>query len=93
MQGQSLTSIVIGLVAFASIMEAQDGTPPPLSPPGQLVDVGAGERPPYLLVGHLYGGWLVRTYASAYPSEVGGIVLVEGGADNPWRMMPGRKPW
>ena len=48
----------------------------------------AGERPPYVLVGHSYGGWLVRQYHMTYPSEVAGLVLVEGGADNPWRMMP-----
>jgi pimeloyl-ACP methyl ester carboxylesterase len=46
----------------------------------------AGERPPFVLVGHSYGGWLVRQYQSAYPSEVAGMVLVEAGADDPWRM-------
>jgi len=51
----------------------------------------AGERAPYLLVGHSYGGWLVRVYRSMYASEVAGMVLVEGGADNPWRMMPDGK--
>src|SRR5438046_8619581 len=51
----------------------------------------AGERPPYVLVGHSYGGWLVRLYRSTYPSEVVGMVLVEGGADNPWRMLPDGK--
>jgi pimeloyl-ACP methyl ester carboxylesterase len=48
----------------------------------------AGERPPFVLVGHSYGAWLVRAYLSTYPSEVAGLVLVEGGADNPWRRMP-----
>jgi pimeloyl-ACP methyl ester carboxylesterase len=46
----------------------------------------AGERPPFVLVGHSYGGWLVRQYQSTYPSEVAGMVLVEAGADDPWRM-------
>jgi pimeloyl-ACP methyl ester carboxylesterase len=46
----------------------------------------AGERPPYVLVGHSYGGWLVRQYQSTYPSDVAGMVLVESGADDPWRM-------
>ena len=46
----------------------------------------AAERPPYVLVGHSYGGWLVRLYQSTYPSEVAGIVLVEAGADNPLRL-------
>src|SRR5215471_4833148 len=47
----------------------------------------AGEPPPYVLVGHSYGGWLVRVYRSVYPSDVAGMVLVEGGADNPLRVM------
>jgi pimeloyl-ACP methyl ester carboxylesterase len=51
----------------------------------------AGERPPYVLVGHSYGGWPVRLYQSTYASEVAGMVLVEAGADNPWRMMPDGK--
>jgi pimeloyl-ACP methyl ester carboxylesterase len=48
----------------------------------------AGERPPYVLVGHSYGGWLVRVYQSVYPAEVAGMVLVEAGADNPLRKLP-----
>lgn len=46
----------------------------------------AGERPPFVLVGHSYGGWLVRQYRSTYPSDVAGVVLVEPGAQDPWRM-------
>ena len=37
----------------------------------------AGERPPYVLVGHSYGGLLVRLYASTYPADVTGMVLEE----------------
>lgn len=48
----------------------------------------AGVKPPFVLVGHSYGGWLVRQYQSVYPSEVAAIVLVEAGADNPHRIMP-----
>jgi pimeloyl-ACP methyl ester carboxylesterase len=51
----------------------------------------AGVKPPLLLVGHSYGGWLVRLYASTYPADVVGMVLVEAGADNPWRIMPDGK--
>jgi pimeloyl-ACP methyl ester carboxylesterase len=48
----------------------------------------AGERPPFVLVGHSYGGWLVRTYQATYPAEVGAVVLVDAGADNPQRLLP-----
>ena len=51
----------------------------------------AGERLPFVLVGHSYGGWLVRLYQSTYPSQVAGLVLVEAGADNPWRLTPDGK--
>lgn len=37
----------------------------------------AGFEPPYLLVGHSYGGAMVRLYASRYPGEVDGLLLVD----------------
>src|SRR5215475_16204790 len=51
----------------------------------------AGVKPPLALVGHSYGGWLVRQYASTYPSDVVGMALVEAGADNPRRILPDGK--
>jgi pimeloyl-ACP methyl ester carboxylesterase len=39
----------------------------------------AGERPPYVLVGHSYGGILARLFAFTYRDEVAGLVLDEGG--------------
>jgi pimeloyl-ACP methyl ester carboxylesterase len=51
----------------------------------------AGVKPPLVLVGHSYGGWLVRLYASTYPADVAGMVLVEAGADNPRRILPDGK--
>src|SRR5690349_5336558 len=49
----------------------------------------AGVKPPFVLVGQSYGGWLVRLYALTYPSDVAGMVLVDAGADDPWRMTKG----
>jgi pimeloyl-ACP methyl ester carboxylesterase len=37
----------------------------------------AAVRPPYVLVGHSLGGFLVRLYTSSYPAEVSGLVLVD----------------
>ena len=48
----------------------------------------SGEGPPYLLVGHSYGGWLAQRYQQSYPADVLGMVLIEPGADDPKRMMP-----
>lgn len=37
----------------------------------------AAIKPPYVLVGHSYGGLTVRLYADTYPSDVVGMVLVD----------------
>jgi pimeloyl-ACP methyl ester carboxylesterase len=37
----------------------------------------AGERGPFVLVGHSFGGGPVRTFAQRYPTEVAGLVLVD----------------
>jgi pimeloyl-ACP methyl ester carboxylesterase len=37
-----------------------------------------GERGPFVLVGHSFGGPIVRNFAIAYPNDVAGIVLVDG---------------
>ena len=38
---------------------------------------GAGEEPPYVLVGHSFGGLVVQSFAEVYPHEVDGMVLEE----------------
>ena len=38
----------------------------------------AGEKPPYVLVGHSFGSFDVLMYAHSYRAEVAGIVLVDG---------------
>src|SRR6185312_434610 len=37
----------------------------------------AGVRPPLVLVGHSFGGLVVRRYALLYPAEVASIVLID----------------
>ncbi|MBZ5673197.1 MAG: alpha/beta hydrolase [Acidobacteriia bacterium] len=37
----------------------------------------AGERRPYILVGHSFGGYNVRVFTRQYPNDVLGIVLVD----------------
>ncbi len=36
-----------------------------------------GAKPPYVLVGHSWGGPLIRTFAATYPGEVLGLVYVD----------------
>jgi pimeloyl-ACP methyl ester carboxylesterase len=37
----------------------------------------AGEEPPYVVVGHSYGGLLAREFAATYRREVAGVVLID----------------
>lgn len=39
----------------------------------------ASEPGPYVMVGHSFGALIARLYADAYPDEVAGVVLVDGG--------------
>ena len=36
-----------------------------------------GLKPPYVLVGHSWGGLLIRMYAAMYPADVAGLVYVD----------------
>lgn len=38
--------------------------------------------PPYVLVGHSFGGLIVQVYASRFPDEVGGMVLIDSSHPN-----------
>ena len=50
----------------------------------RLLDRGRIE-PPYVLVGHSYGGLLARLFAHAHPDETGGVVLVDAEGRDMWR--------
>ena len=59
-----------------------DSVPQPTTAKDVVADLrallsAAGEVGPYVLVGHSYGGLIVRLYASTYPKEVSGLVLVD----------------
>jgi pimeloyl-ACP methyl ester carboxylesterase len=44
----------------------------------------AGIAPPYILVGHSFGGLIMPLYAAKYPGEVTGLVLVDGVTPAEW---------
>jgi pimeloyl-ACP methyl ester carboxylesterase len=49
----------------------------------------AGEKGPYILVGHSFGGYNVRVYNGQYPNDVAGVVLVDAShEDQNDRMSP-----
>jgi pimeloyl-ACP methyl ester carboxylesterase len=59
-----------------------DPVPQPITAKDAVADLhallnAAGETGPYVLVGHSYGGLIVRLYASTYPKDVSGLVLVD----------------
>jgi pimeloyl-ACP methyl ester carboxylesterase len=43
---------------------------------------------PYVLVGHSFGGLLVRLHATRYPQEVAGLVLVDSAHEDQYRRAP-----
>lgn len=42
----------------------------------------AGEKPPFVLVGHSFGGTNVRVYNGLFPDDVAGIVLADTGQED-----------
>jgi pimeloyl-ACP methyl ester carboxylesterase len=44
----------------------------------------AGVEPPYIMVGHSFGGLVVRRFATDYPGEVAGLVLVDSMRPEDW---------
>lgn len=64
----------------------RDGSSPagscPRTPQRMVADLHtllrrAGLAPPFVLVGHSFGGLLVRAFAHAYPEQVAGLVLAD----------------
>jgi len=51
----------------------------------------AGEMPPYVLVGHSFGGYNVRVFNGLYPDEVAGIVLADATQEDQYELLP--KAW
>jgi pimeloyl-ACP methyl ester carboxylesterase len=48
----------------------------------------SGSPAPYVLVGHSYGGLIVRAYAYTHPDEVAGLVLVDAAHEDQFDIYP-----
>ncbi|MBV8897623.1 MAG: alpha/beta hydrolase [Acidobacteriaceae bacterium] len=48
----------------------------------------AGERPPFVVVGHSFGGYTVRVFNGNYPDEVAGMVLVDATQEDQYNLLP-----
>lgn len=59
-------------------------TPARLANELNVMLTSAGVKPPYVLVGHSFGGLIVRAYAAEFPQEICGIVLVDALHPNEW---------
>lgn len=60
----------------------------------RLLD-GAGIQPPYVVVGHSYGGFISRLFAAGYPAQTAGLVLVDSSHEDeiaPYRRFYGDSP-
>jgi pimeloyl-ACP methyl ester carboxylesterase len=85
------SGIIPALAAFARVVSydrpntiagASDPAPTPRTAADVVADLhalldAAAVPGPYVLVGHSVGGLFVRLYASDYPAEVAGLVLVD----------------
>jgi pimeloyl-ACP methyl ester carboxylesterase len=60
-------------------------TPPRLVEELRALLKAAGVQPPYVLVGHSFGGLIIRAFAARYPSEVAGLVMVDPLDPAEWR--------
>lgn len=67
-----------------SSASATDRTPTNIA--GELREMlqRAGIPGPYVLVGHSFGGLVVRRYAALYPGEVAGVILVDSMRTEEW---------
>jgi pimeloyl-ACP methyl ester carboxylesterase len=52
--------------------------------------IKAGVAGPYILVGHSIGGMVVRTFAADYPSDLAGMVLIDGSHEEDTMMINGK---
>ncbi|HLZ42862.1 MAG TPA: alpha/beta hydrolase [Candidatus Sulfotelmatobacter sp.] len=48
----------------------------------------AGEKPPFILVGHSFGGYNVRVFNGRFPDEVAGLLLVDSVQEDQYKLLP-----
>ncbi len=91
--GDKLRKQLGSLTTFVTYARAGRSPSGPATSPRTLSNVAtelhtlltkAGCRPPYVLVGASLGGIYVRAFATLYPNEVAGLVLVESAHERLW---------
>jgi len=81
----------------AGVGESDGATPTPRTSELIVRDLhtllrNAGEREPFLLVGHSFGGLNARLYASRYPRSIAGLVLVDSSHEEQYERYAALKP-
>ena len=81
----------------AGLGDSDGATPTPRTSGYLVVDLHAllrtaGEREPFLLVGHSFGGLNARLYASRYPEQIAGLVLVDSSHEDQYERYAALKP-
>ena len=66
--------------------------PRPTRTATQIVDelkellANAGERPPFIIVGHSFGGIVAKLFAIRHPEDTGGLVLIDSSHENQYQL-------
>ena len=75
---------------------ASDPAPGPRTAMEMIGDLhellGRTAPPPYLLVGHAFGGLLMKLYAACFPREVAGLLLVDPMHENQFEVFAAKFP-
>jgi pimeloyl-ACP methyl ester carboxylesterase len=71
-----------GTVRAGNAFGLSDAAPQPTTPAAGAADLEAlleasGERGPFVLAAHSYGGMIARMFASEHPQQVAGLVLID----------------
>ncbi len=51
----------------------------------------SGERAPFVLVGHSYGGYIARIFYDMFPKNIAGIGLIDSAHEHQWERLPAAK--
>jgi pimeloyl-ACP methyl ester carboxylesterase len=49
----------------------------------------SGEKAPFILAGHSYGGYIARVYYDMFPENIAGIALIDSAHEKQWEALPG----
>jgi pimeloyl-ACP methyl ester carboxylesterase len=80
-----------------SLVRNKATRPPTPSPDAVIATLdgllaNAGEKPPYVFVGHSYGGMIARLFAMRFPDRVAGLVLIDSSHEEQTRRFAALDP-